>query len=42
MVMGEMSLERVEQLLVGATRELRPALALDDPSLPLVDGGHSL
>jgi hypothetical protein len=40
MVMCEMSLDRLEQLLVGATCELRPALALDDSSLPLVDRGH--
>ena len=40
MVMCEMSLNRVEQLLVGATCELRPALAVDDSSLPLVDRGH--
>jgi hypothetical protein len=40
MVMCEVSLDRLEQLLIGAARELRPALALDDTSLPLVDRGH--
>lgn len=40
MVVCEMSLDRLEQLRVGATRELRPALALDDSPLPLVDRGH--
>ena len=39
MVMCEMSLDRVEQLLVGATCESRPALAVDDTSL-LVDRVH--
>jgi hypothetical protein len=40
MMMCEMTLDRLEQLLTGATCELRPALALDDSSLPLVDCGH--
>jgi hypothetical protein len=40
MVMREMSLDRLEQLRVGAACELRPALALDDPSLPRIDRGH--
>jgi hypothetical protein len=37
MVVCEMSLDRLEQFLIGATCELRPALALDDTSLSLVD-----
>lgn len=40
MVMCEMSLDRLEQLLIGATCELLSALALDDTSLPLVDRVH--
>lgn len=40
MVMREMTLDRLEQLRIGATCELRPALALGDPSLPLIDRGH--
>lgn len=40
MVMCEMSLYRLEQLLVGATCELRPALAVDDSSRPPVDRAH--
>jgi hypothetical protein len=40
MVMREMSLNRLEQLRIGATYESRPALALGDPSLPLIDRGH--
>jgi hypothetical protein len=38
--MREMSLNRFKQLRIGATYELRPALALSDPSLPLIDRGH--
>lgn len=40
MVVREMTFNRFEQLPIGATRELRPALAVDDPSLPLIDRGH--
>jgi hypothetical protein len=38
--MREMSLDRLKQLLIGATCELRPALASSDPSLPFIDRGH--
>jgi hypothetical protein len=34
-VVCEVSLHRVEELLVRIARELRPALALSDPTLPL-------
>jgi hypothetical protein len=40
MVMREMPLDRSEQLLIGASYELRPALAVSDASLPLIDRGH--
>ena len=40
MVMREMPLDRLEQLLIRASYELRPALALGDASLPLIDRGH--
>jgi hypothetical protein len=40
MVVREMPLDRFEQLLIGATHELRPALAVGDPSLPFIDRGH--
>lgn len=40
MVVREMTLDCFEQLLIGATSELRPALAVDDPSLPFIDRGH--
>jgi len=36
----EMQLHDIEELLVGFTRELRPALALGDPSLAFSDGAH--
>ena len=37
MVVREMLLDRFKELLVGAARELRPALALSDPPLPSGD-----
>jgi hypothetical protein len=40
MVVCEMSLDRFKELLVGAARELRPALALSDPPLPSADRSH--
>lgn len=36
----EMSLDRGEELLVGATCELRPALAMSNPSLHSADRSH--
>ncbi len=41
MVMGEVSLRRVEELLLGNALELRPALAVGDPIVLSVDWGHS-
>lgn len=40
MMVCEMTLDRLEQLLVRATCELRPALAVGDSSLSFVDRGH--
>jgi hypothetical protein len=40
MVMCEMSVNRLKELFVGAARELRPALAVSDPSLPFADHRH--
>ena len=40
MVVCEVSLDRVEELRVGITSELRPALALGDPALAFVDRCH--
>jgi hypothetical protein len=40
-VMREVLLSHVEELLFGITRELRPALAVCDPTWPFVDRGHS-
>jgi len=39
MTVSEMSLCRFEKLLLGAARELRPALTVSDPSVPF-DRGH--
>ncbi len=36
----EMQLHGIEELLVGFTRELRPALALGNPPLAFSDGAH--
>lgn len=40
MVVCEMTLDRVEQLFVRATCELRPALAVGDSPLLFIDRGH--
>jgi len=40
MVVREMPLNRFKELLVGAARESRPALALSDPPLPSADRSH--
>ena len=40
MVVREMPLDRLEQLLIGAACKLRPAVAVGDLSLPLIDRGH--
>jgi len=42
MVMSEVSLRRVEELLLGAALELRPALAVGNPVVLSVDWGHPL
>src|SRR5690242_17117260 len=39
-MMRNVLLSRLEQLMLGATCELRPALAEGDPSMPFVDRGH--
>ena len=39
-MMSEVSLSRVEQLLLGIACELRPALAVCDPSVSVLDRGH--
>lgn len=41
MVMSEVSLRRVEELLLGVALELRPTLAVGDPAVLSVDWGHS-
>ena len=41
-MMGEVSLSRIEQLLLGIASELRPALAESDPSVSVLDHGHGL
>jgi hypothetical protein len=41
MVMSEVSLRRVEELLLGIALELRPALAEGDPAVLSIDWGHS-
>jgi hypothetical protein len=40
MVMCEVSLGRIEELLLGIAREARPALAVGDPAMPFGDSGH--
>jgi hypothetical protein len=40
MVMSEVSLRRVEELLLGIALELRPALAIGNPSVLSIDRGH--
>jgi hypothetical protein len=42
MVMSEVSLRRVEELLLGVALQLRPTLAIGDPVVLSVDWGHSL
>jgi hypothetical protein len=39
-MMSEVSLRRVEQLLLGIACELRPALAECDPTVSVRDRGH--
>jgi hypothetical protein len=39
-VVCEVSLHRIEELLVRIARELRPALASSDPPLPFADRRH--
>ena len=39
-MMGEVSLSRIEQLLLGVSCELRPALAVGDPTVAVLDCGH--
>jgi hypothetical protein len=39
-MMSEVSLCRVEQLLFGIARELRPALTECDPTVSVLDRGH--
>jgi hypothetical protein len=40
-MMRDVSLNRLEELCLGATCELRPALAVGDPCVPSVDRGSS-
>jgi hypothetical protein len=40
MMMREVSLHHIEELLVGGPCELRPALAVGDPTMPFVDCGQ--
>ena len=40
MVVCKVLLNRVEELLLGCAGELRPALAVGDPSVPFADRGH--
>ena len=40
MVVCEVSLHCIEELLIGLSCELRPALAVGDPSMRFVDRGH--
>jgi hypothetical protein len=39
-MMSEVSLNRVEQFLLGVSGELRPALAVSDPTMSVRDLGH--
>lgn len=39
-MMSEVSLNRLEQLLLGLSCELRPALAVSDPTMSVRDPGH--
>jgi hypothetical protein len=40
-MMGEVSLSRIEQLLLGISSELRPTLAEGDPTVSVLVRGHS-
>jgi hypothetical protein len=40
-MMGEVSLSRFEQLFLGVAGELRPALAKGNPSMSVLERGHS-
>jgi hypothetical protein len=40
MMMCEVSLSRIEELLLRVACEARPALAVGDPSVPVRDCGH--
>ncbi len=42
MVMSEVSLCRIEELLLGVPHELRPTLAIGDPAVLSSDWGHVL
>jgi hypothetical protein len=37
MMMREVSLNHIEELFIGRPCELRPALAIGDPTMPFVD-----
>jgi hypothetical protein len=39
-MMSEVSLRRVEQLLLGVACELRPTLAESNPTVPVLDCRH--
>jgi hypothetical protein len=41
MVMSEVSLRRIEELLLGVALELRPTLAIGDPMVLPIDWSHS-
>jgi len=41
MVMSEVSLCRIEELLLGIALQLRPTLAKGGPAVPSVDSSHS-
>jgi hypothetical protein len=41
MVMSEVSLRRIEKLLLGVALESRPTLAIGDPAVLSVDWSHS-
>jgi hypothetical protein len=40
MMVCEVSLHRIEELLIAVSRESRPALAVGNPSVPFGDHGH--
>ncbi len=40
MMVCEMPFHRIEELIAGTALELRPTLALRDPTLPFVDRRH--